>query len=413
MSLPAPLVTLSLALAGPAHAVEWDDLRWVRVGEDGSCETKSQTGYRVEVGADTVKRRDDLAGAIDALKKQTEDALVDRACSGAPKATCDAIRRRVGFDSVHDPKSKKVCVAAMVSAKVLNDPSGHAAAAKTLAGAAAQARASAGERPVAVTLPRWSTQCGTGGAGGKLRQALEKGFVQAGATVQRPGPGVVLIEPVIAPGDPVELTLWATVEPGQPSGVVATASVSAAWLGVLGQAGQGCSSTEALRLGADGRRVGADGLDLRWQAGMDRALCPGERVEARLGTSRPARVQVLSLARTGEAWLGYVPSGGRGVLERSTSLTLEAAYVPDLGQELMIAVAVPADSDALLPAGRGGVGCRIEAFDPKSVPDDAAVAVFSFDVLPPGREACEISEPDAKSAVWEYRAAPPCPRPGD
>ncbi len=372
---------------------------WVSVDPaTGQCATTHPPRHRLEVVTDTFTKKDDLGAAEASLRMRAVKALLDGAAAGRSQAEREAIRAATGVQVAVDLERRVLCAAALVASEVVADPSGAQAHESAVSAAARElARALVGA-PLGALDVRWASGCGAGGPGARLRALLLEGVVAAGGRVVE-GEGD-RAQAVLSPGDPTAIELWRYPRSGGPGELVATAKVSPGWLGLFGAAGDQCHSAVGL-VGEGGQRPAAGGLRVALELDVGAGLCVGERIAASLRPSAPAAVQLWSVSRSGEAWLTWSSASDGGPTDRRVRLDLEAAYVPALGEEQLVALAA-ADVGAL-PAG--AVGCRLQSLPAPTAA--VAVAAAPFTVHPPGTERCPAVAPAGPS--WaEWQGAPAC-----
>ncbi len=372
---------------------------WVSVDPaSGKCVPTHPPRHRLEVVTDTFAKRDDVAAAEAALRERALSSLLDGAAAGRSHSEREAIRAATGVQVAIDLERRVLCAAALVASDVVADPSGaqvHQAAVAAAARALAQSLQGA---PLGTLEVRWASGCGAGGPGARLRALLREGVAAAGGRVVE-GDGD-RAQAVLAPGDPTAIELWRYPRGGGPGELVATARVSPGWLGLHGAVGDQCHGASGLA-GAAGQRPAAGGLQVALDLDVGAGLCVGERAAAALRPSGPAAVQLWSVGRSGEAWLTWSSESDGGPIDRRVRLELEAAYVPALGEEHLVAFAA-VDPAALPP---GAVGCRLTALP---APGPAvAVASAPFTVHPPGADRCPALAP-AGPAWGEWQDAPVC-----
>lgn len=370
---------------------------WIAVGPDGQCAPTHPPRHRIEVVSDTFKKKDDIAALEDGLRARALDALLAKACAGRSTAECAAIRARTGLDLALDLEKRVACAAALVASDVVDDPTGEAAQKRALTTLARQTATKLDGKAVGEVRATWATGCSAGPAGARLSSLLRAALTDQGVAIH--SGQQIMLEARLAPGDPVVVELWLSSADAPWGELVASTPLSAAWLGVHGGTADRCAGTDALGL-TGGNRAGADSLGLVLHVTATEPLCPGEATRAVIRPSRAAQVQLWSVARSGEAWLAWTSPEP---ISSRVSLELEAAYIPAMGEELLVAVAVP--PDATLPTGRPG--CRVGSL--QGIPATAAVAAQPLSILPPGRERCTaVASVDASAAWREFQAAPAC-----
>jgi hypothetical protein len=368
---------------------------WVQVdAATGRCAPTHPPRHRVFPVSDTFAKREDVAQVEAALRQQAMTNLEATTCSGRTPAQCDRIKAAAGMQVVIDLDRRLACGAALVAVEVVDDPDGLAAQEAELARAARALRTATPS--ISGLEARWSSGCGAGPAGERVAALLRQGFIGAGGQVSA-GQGDRVIAQ-LSPGDPTAVELWRYAA-GGPGELVASARVSRAWLGVIDSPPDACHGSPAPGPNG-GWRDGQNGLRVQLHMPTTAGLCAGERLSAEIRPSGPAAVQLWSVGRTGEAWLTW-SSSTTGVVERSATIELEAAFVPALGEEQLVVLAAARAQD--LP--RGAEGCRLPRLP--TPPASVAVASAPFTVLPPGVARCSALPPTGPT--WaEWQAAPLC-----
>ena len=156
-------------------------------------------------------------------------------------------------------------------------------------------------------------------------------------------------------GDTASAELW-LYRAGEPGRLVKTLRIDLDWLGMMA-AEDGCHVNQALQL-SDGRRPGRDGMSIGMSLQPTEPLCHDDTFTVVLSppVGQSPQVQLWSMARTGESWLLWQSADALpdGRLSERMVLTMKASHVPEFGDELMVAIAAPAD--VTMPAGVPG--CR-------------------------------------------------------
>jgi hypothetical protein len=141
----------------------------------------------------------------------------------------------------------------------------------------------------------------------------------------------------------------------------------------------------------EGHRSGADGRTARMIiSGNSGEYCEGDRMEPIVLVDRPSRVRVYSVERDGRALVIWPYSPDQDdLVERSLSLGEAQVQRPKLGEERLVAVAVPAEQDfGELSDWRG---CYWPTtFGETAIPPHAAVGSVGFLVAPEGTEGCPM-----------------------
>ena len=138
---------------------------------------------------------------------------------------------------------------------------------------------------------------------------------------------------------------------------------------------------------------GRDGLRVSLHVPTDGGrLCEGKRVTAEVYTNRPARIQIWSVLEDGRAFLigpdpSLVPGG---LLSRpGPVLHIDPLALPELGDEWLVAVAIPEGE----PAQAATAPCRAGLWSAARLPEGSAVSSQTWTVLPEG------TDPDDPSLV--------------
>jgi hypothetical protein len=160
---------------------------------------------------------------------------------------------------------------------------------------------------------------------------------------------------------------------------------------------------------ADGRRVGAGGLNARLHVpSRDGRLCHGERFVPSIVTTRDARIRVFSVRPDGHAELVWPIDGAPDLVRAGSDPTrmnqLEALWAAD-GDERLVTVAVPADA-SFGAMERWTEWCSVPGeFGPTLYPPGSAVAASTYAIAPNGTSGC----PRSASSMQDYPTPPVCP----
>jgi hypothetical protein len=309
---------------------------------------------------------------------------------------CAAIRRHVKpwKEGWYDPGGQWACASVSLESAAL-DTLAHDASVldADLRMLAAEIAARAGSSTLAPTEPVWASGCASGALGEALATEL---FGHLGGF-----PGLHLVAPEDARGDTVRLRV--ELAPGL--GGVAVAAFLEDGLGVrtalpgfgfpldlfgvdVAEGGE-CRGDASLGL-SHGERLGAGGTRARVVVpGIDGTACEGRRVTPTVRVDRPARVQVVSIARDGRSLLVWPPPGESGFVDREVSLgEMVLVAQPDTGDERLLAMAVPDGASFGATDGWSGF-CEIPGgLSPAMYPEAAAIGTATFTVLPSGRGTC-------------------------
>jgi hypothetical protein len=379
---------------------------WVQVDASGHCVVQHPDQHRMETVADSFRRREDLAAVEEAARARALSALFSSVCAGQGPADCDAIRKRVGVEVAVDLERRLICASALVPAEIVEDPGGRLKYDAALDELSARAAESLAGRPVGAVVARLSTGCGAGDAGVALASSVRAGLANRGVpVVQGEGDRLSLVVTPIA--DMANVELWRRPSAGGAEVQVGAARVATSWLGLTYSHGGECRGDSKLGIGRSGTAPGSGGLTVAGTLATEGALCAGERTSLSIRSSAPARVQVWSVGRSGDAWLTWDSATeaavGAGGLDRRASLELEAEYVPALGEETLLVVAWPLGERAL----PGGPGCRRMSLGAADLPASAARLALPFTVTPPGEGRCPTAAED-RAVYQSYQSAPLC-----
>lgn len=376
---------------------------WTYFDEEGTCTYRSPDHHIAERHQRDYRRSEDLAEVEASARGVAQDRLVQRVCAGLSPSQCDAARRLIGVDVELDLERRRVCAVAMVSVQVIRDPGGrerHRAALKALAASIAQELDGATVGQLAVQL---HSGCSAGRSGAELSAELLASLRQQGVRITRGGEGDQLVAELTLNGEQVAVEVWRHT-PSAAATLVGTASLSPAWLGLNPLELEACRGIDGMGLRA-GARPGGGGLLLDFTLSSADPLCAGEQVVARFRPSSPAEVQLWTVGRSGEAWLAWTSASAvKGPLDRSATLTLQANYVPALGQEVLLLLAAP--SGTRLPSAQPG--CRVRSLSDLEIDPDLAISTTPFSVLEPGLGRCTAHHQGGGTDWSAYQSAPLC-----
>ncbi len=385
-ALLAALVSLALAPAVAADVVAVEP-----------CPEVPPAGYRLE-RAYASGLRDE---ALNLARDRARQAMIERLCAGYGELRCAAVQRHIGSwgegsweQDDRRGREGTACAAVVVEQSFLDQLGrDYATFEASLAGLVASLRAQAGTALLAVEPPTWESGCVAGAVGaavaGELRSKLAgarvvpegQGDRGASALVSTlsPAAGGVRLNLSLQPPTGAGLLLGGFTFPGDLFGDD-TASQAA------------CRSDGDLGLNA-GEKLGDGGLQVALVVDThDGVVCPGETLRPVLMVSRQARVQVYSVARDGEGYLVWPPPGDPGLVDNLLDLgEFHAVETPDMGDERLVAVAVPAGAYFGMTEGWTGFCALPGVFGPVLYPSGAAVGTASWRVLPAGLGGCEAA----------------------
>ena len=255
------------------------------------------------------------------------------------------------------------------------------------------AQSAEGRGTVRVDTPVWrGSGCGAAPFGAAIQGYVLHGLVQGGATLASKGGAADLTVTLELASLPTGLLVIgstravATCErlPDQSQTVSPDLlRIPANFLGT-------CANVNLMSLVGGARGGGSClGLDLV-PPDEDGLLCPGDPVVPWVTARKPARVMLLDIGSDGKAWkfwpetaAGYAPWKDLTAAE-----TQAAVYVPGMGEEMWVAVAVPDDRMDATGSTWSGY-CRVsDVFSPSLIDPAAEVDVVTFRVRPPGDPAC-------------------------
>jgi len=354
--------------------------------------------------------------ALNAARSRARELMIERLCAGYDELRCAALQRHIsswgaGSWAASDRKGREgtACAAVIVEEAWLDQLGrDYDSFEASLAGLVTDLRDRAGESLLAIEPPTWESGCVAGplgaAVGGELRSLLAghpvvpegAGDRSAAAVLTRltPGAGGVRLNLTLRPSARSAVLLGGFAFPNDLFGVA------------IDERGR-CRGDSDLGL-AEGEKLGDGGLRVQLTVPTNSGLvCPGDALQPQILVSRQARVQVYSVAREGQGYLVWPSPGQEGLVDAAADLgTVYAVETPDLGDERMVAVAVPAGSYFGRSEGWTGF-CRLEGiFGPVLYPSGAAIGTATYQVLPAGEGSC--TGPARLADLAALEAAPIC-----
>lgn len=393
------LILLASASAGPPPG-----------GQPTACETvpPGKNQYRLAVGYATARGLSTPAArnaALAAARLDARQQLADQLCAAMPD-TCARYRGYIQdwqTPGVYDTGTKQACATAVIESWLLQ-PDALRREAETQMSALADAAAKvAGTAAVRIGDVRRTDGCAVPELD-PARMWVGARLGAAGATVygdEAPEGTARLELSATVAADTV--TLGATVRHADGRAVwVAPVRFPAAAFGVPER--QICAASVASAgLDAEGVR-----LTVHTRGG---ALCDGQPFEPILWVDRPSRVHVYDVAADGTAYHIWPEPGGDGSVSGALSLgTSYATPAISTGDEVLVAVAVPAGSGPSALDGATGFCRMARPFSIAALPAGSRVSTVSWHI--DGRvDACgapPASSPTAAQLQAAIAAAPVC-----
>ncbi len=407
MSVPFALAALLAATPGQAASYG------VRTAEIPEC-PKHLDGFRLEVGWAAAATQ---AEALETARDNARNQLITSLCSGYDETRCAAVKRHaVSWGEGHwEPPERKrddgnACAVVAIENRFADlIEQEHASFDQGLQSLAAQVKSKTGDTLLSLEPITWDSGCLAGELGrtlsGRLRSLLT-GLRLLEAHESERQALQVLVD--LTPGKQ-QVQLNGRLREPDKAGTLALGgfSFSADLFAVDAEEEGACRGNAQLDL-QDDEKLGEGGLRVELVLPThDGALCEGEAVSAGLSVNRQARVQVFTVLRDGSAYLVWPPPGEDGLVAESASLgEFHAAYAEDMGDERLVAIAVPASQHFAMSEGWTGF-CRVEgSFGARVYPSTAAVGTATYQVLPVGSEGCS-GEPHRQS-VEALKRAPVC-----
>lgn len=246
-----------------------------------------------------------------------------------------------------------------------------------------------GREDLRIDAPVWAeSQCSVGGAGEAIIGELAGAFGSAAVRVDESALDISFLRVQLAESDERLDLIPTFVDTDGSATRLAPIAFRAELFQLDREQEPSCRWDRELGL-IEGHRDGADGRSVRVViSGNTGQYCEGDRMEPVVLVDRPSRVRVFSVERDGRALViwPYAPNQD-DLVERSLSLGQAQVQRPKLGEERLVAVAIPAEES--FGDTDGWRGCYWPtAFGPSSMPAHAAVGTVGFLVAPEGTEGC-------------------------
>jgi len=355
--------------------------------EAEACAQEKVEGFQIRTGYAT---RPDPAEAIQVARREARRDAISSLCLNKSQARCAVIRRHLEDwqQPFYNPVTQRACAHVGVNRKWINDDKGdQEALGRDLADLAAQIR---GQSQLLILQPTlWAeTGCSAGDLGATLLNELKNQLADGTTRITSQGaPGAAALQLILhRSGD--DITLAASLRAPQQSADLPLKGFAFAADLFQVDAGQGdCRFDRDLGL-VDGRRDGSAGA-VSIDIGQTGVFCEGDKVEPVVRVERASVVKVYSIARDGQAYLIWPPSGQDGVIEQSIELGSMDLLINDArGDEKMVAVAMPVGTSYGATEGWTGF-CEVpNPFSAGSYPESASAAAASFRVLPLDDTVC-------------------------
>jgi hypothetical protein len=333
------------------------------------------------------------AEALEAARTEARRKLEAKLCNGVSATRCSAAQRHIdshgeGFWEERKRGRGAACAGVAVERRFLDQLDRDLRDLDThLSGLAEQARGAMTSAALAVEAPRWASGCGAGPLGAAIAAELSS----------RLG-GTRLAEP----GDHDADALVMTLVPGNERLRLAASLRQAGRTHELSLGGFDfpldlfrVSPNEVGTCYADDRltrRSGANGLTVGVHTGVgDGVTCEGTQVPLSVSASTESRAWLFSVLPDGQAYLLWPDAPGGAMLQGDLSLgTMDVSRTPGGGDEVLVAVAVPAET-GWASAGNWRGPCRLSApLESWGWPAGAAVDTATYTVLAPGEAGCPL-----------------------
>ena len=350
-----------------------------------------------------------IAGSeVEAVQAAREDARAQvqaAACSSEmSKRRCDGLMSRYALQYDEQvqyvrkgfPRRERyrACFTLQAPAHIVDWRYQQQAFREALRGMAVDVVSRFGREDVRIDAPVWAeSQCSVGGAGESLVGELAGAFANTGVRVDENDVEVASLRVQLAQSGE-RLDLIPTFVDAEGS---ATRLAPIAFRPELFQLDRteepSCRWDRELGL-EEGHREGADGRTVRVViSGNTGQYCEGDRMEPVVLVDRPSRVRVFSVERDGRALVIWPYSPDQDdLVERTLSLGQAQVQRPKLGEERLVAVALPAD-DSFGETDDWRACYWPTAFGSSSMPAHAAVGSAGFLVAPEGTEGCPTDVP--------------------
>jgi len=349
--------------------------------------------------------------ALEAARAEARRKLEATLCRGVSEARCEAATRHIASHGEGHWEERRrgrgaACAGVAVERRFLDQMDRDLEAFDAdLTALAAQVRGAMGTRALEIEAPRWASGCGAGPLGATVAASLQARLRDVELTDRG-----------------VRDTLSITLAPG---------ATRLTLSGSLQQAGQVHATAlggfevplDLFRISADevgachadarlARRAGSGGLSVRIRVeARDGLACEGSQVPISISTSEQAKVWLFSVLPDGQAFLAWPGVPGGAVQHGEQSLgTLDVTRTPGGGDEVLVAVAVPA-GDTWAPAADWRANCRLsEPLESWGWPAVAALDTATYTVFAPGEQVCPAGEATFDPAAMEeaMRGLPFC-----
>jgi len=351
------------------------------------------------------------AEALEAARAEARRKLEATLCRGVTEARCAAATRHIASHGEGHWEERRrgrgaACAGVAVERRFLDQMDRDLDALDANLNALAdQVREAVGTHSLILEAPRWATGCGAGPLGATLAASLQARL--RGMELAEQGDHDTL-SITLAPGT-AQLTLSASLQPaGQTHATVLGGfEVPLDLFRVSPDEVGTCHADERLA-----RRAGADGLTVRVRTDVrDGVTCEGGQVPLSISASARAQVWLFSVLPDGQAFLIWPGVPGGSALHGEQSLgTLDVSRTPGGGDELLVAVAIPAGA-SWAPATEWRGPCQLsEPLESWGWPPGAALDTATYTVLAPGEGACPaaVSTFDPVAMEEAMRGLPVC-----
>ncbi len=263
----------------------------------------------------------------------------------------------------------------------------------------------AGDQPVAIQEPRWSNNCGTGQLGAAIQGQISSRLSGVGTVplieAVRGGQNARMLQLELAPGVSITPSLLDPTSGARKT--VEGMNISPALFG-LEDGVQGDCRGELVEGLQQGLRLGRDGLVVTVDSGAEGGVAQHlQQITTQLVSNQAARVWLFSVHSDGRGYLVWPRAGDSGQVDEPQSIPMLAIDLPSMGDEMLVAVGLPAGSQWSEAASWRGT-CRIPGqFEDLSIPASAAVGTATFTVTPAAPGAPQHpNEEDVLRKLREY-----------
>jgi hypothetical protein len=331
------------------------------------------------------------AEALNTARAEARRKLEATLCRGVSEARCAAATRHIApHGEGHWEERKRgrgaACAGVAVERRFLDQLDRDMEAFdRQLTALALQVWDAVDSRPLRLEAPRWASGCGAGPLGATLMATLASRL--AGTHLAESG-NLDTLSLTLAPGA-TRLTISASLRQAGQAHATALGGfeVPLDLFQVTPDEVGTCYADTRLE-----RRTGANGISVRVHTGVsDGVACEGSQVPLSISSSASARAWLFSLLPDGQAFLIWPSMAGGALLDGEQSLgTIDVSRTPGGGDELLVAVAVPA-SETWAPAMSWHGPCRMSApLESWGWPPGAALDTATYTVLAPGVAACPV-----------------------